>query len=475
MPPRSRTDAPPTTPSKEVVVRFERGTLVVEGLAEDFRLESAVELRYDPRSACHRTYAFAYAPLMRELGELGFSLVDRARAYQNLEFSGERLRAPRGYQSEALTAWLAQKGRGVVVLPTGAGKTQVGLMAIASRARSTLVVAPTLELVRQWYELLVAAFGQPVGVVGGGQFDVQPLTVITYDSAHLHQENLGARFGLLIFDEVHHLPSHSYRLAASLSLAPYRLGLTATFERADALEAELSSLVGPVVYERDITELEGEYLAEYDTQRVVVELSERERAEYDEARGLYLGFVRRHQIRMGSPRGWSEFIRLSARSREGRLAFEAYRRQRTLAVCAEAKLVVLGELLFRHRRDRAIIFTLDNATAYEISSRFLVPTITHQTRVRERAAVLSAFADGRLGVVVTSRVLNEGVDVPEANVAVVVSGTGSVREHVQRLGRILRPKNGKRAILYEIVAKGTGEQSTSERRREHVAYRSREC
>src|SRR5207244_10784528 len=102
-------------------------------------------------------------------------------------------------------------------------------------------------------------------------------------------------------------------------------------------------------------------------------------------------------------------------------------------------------------------FPEDNATAYAISRRFLLPVITHQTKVRERSAILAALADGSYGAVVTSKVLNEGVDVPDANVAVVISGSGSVREHVQRLGRILRKRDGKRAVLYELVTSNSAE------------------
>lgn len=433
------------------------------------------DLRWDKRSECHRAPAFRYAEIVRELSLHKYAIEDNARAYLTLSLADRTHRQPRPYQVEALKAWLANKGRGIVVLPTGSGKSQVAIMAISDRGRSALVVAPTLELVRQWYELLRTTFGVEVGVVGGGEFVVHPLTVTTYDSAHLHQSSFGARFGVVIFDEVHHLPSPSYKLAAKFSLAPFRMGLTATPERADGAEDELSEVVGPIVYRRDITELSGEYLAEYDTERLVVELSATERAEYDEARATYLAFVRQQGIRMGGPSGWNDFVRTAARSREGRRAFDAYQRQRTLAVAAGAKLELLEELLVRHRTDRALVFTLDNATAYAISRRFLVPAITHHTKVRERSRVLQAFSSGVYGTVVTSRVLNEGVDVPDANVAIVVSGTGSVREHVQRLGRILRPRDGKRAILYEIVSAGTAEQSTSERRREHAAYRGRPC
>ena len=148
-----------------------------------------------------------------------------------------------------------------------------------------------------------------------------------------------------------------------------------------------------------------------------------------------------------------------------------YRTQRKLAFAASAKLDYLEHLLFVHRRDRAILFTQDNATAYEVSRRFLVPAITHQTKVKERSHLLAGLAAGEYGAIVTSKVLNEVVDVPSANVAVVLSGSGSVREHVQRLGRILRKKEGKRATLYELVTSDTGETFTSDRRRDHSAYR----
>jgi len=117
-----------------------------------------------------------------------------------------------------------------------------------------------------------------------------------------------------------------------------------------------------------------------------------------------------------------------------------------------------------------LLFTDRNDAAYELSRRFLVPVITHQTKVTERSAILQGFGDGTYNAIVTSRVLNEGVDMPDASVGIVISGSGSVREHVQRLGRILRKKGDKRAVLYEIVAGGTAEEHTSRRRRDHGAY-----
>ncbi len=452
-----------------VELTFMSGTLEIRDAPPAFALPEACA--FDPRTRCHRAPASAYADVVRALVAAKVPYDDRARRYEELAHGARVHREPRPYQTEALAAWRHARGRGVVVLPTGAGKSHVAVLAIDDRKRNALVVAPTLDLVRQWYDLLTSTFGMHVGVVGGGEHDVQPLTVTTYDSAHLHMDHLGARFGLVVFDECHHLPSSAYAMAALACLAPFRLGLTATPERADGRDAELTRLIGPVVYRKDIVELSGNWLADYDVEHVAIELSPDERAAYDEERRIYRDFVASHGIHMASPSGWNDFIRMSSQSADGRRAMLAYRRQRALAFAAPAKLDYVGHLLHVHRRDRSILFTQDNATAYAISRRFLVPAITHQTKVRERSSILAGLGDASLNAVVTSKVLNEGVDVPDANVAIVISGSGSVREHVQRLGRVLRKRDGKRAVLYELVTAKTSEEHTSERRREHSAYR----
>src|SRR5262249_31617820 len=175
-------------------------------------------------------------------------------------------------------------------------------------------------------------------------------------------------------------------------------------------------------------------------------------------------------ISMGSMQGWQRFIQETCRSPEGRAAFLAYREQKRIALAAPAKLHMLETLLERHAGARILIFTADNATVYQIARRYLVPAITHQTKTRERQQILQRFHSGEYTVLVTSQVLNEGVDVPAANVGIILSGTGSVREHVQRLGRLLRKHGDKQALLYEVVARGTAEEFTSERRRQHHAY-----
>lgn len=448
-------------------LHFQDGTLLVEGATLE---ELPSGFRWDERTRRPRGRAHLYGDVIYKAISEKIEYTDNAATWKPLDTPQGTERQPRQYQSEAVQAWINNKRKGVICLPTGAGKTFVAEMCIARTKRPTLIVAPTLDLVGQWYDRLKTVFQQEVGILGGGHHEILPLTVTTYDSMHLYLAQYGARFCCLIFDEVHHLPAPAYLEATKGSLAPFRLGLTATLEREDGREALLQSLVGPVVYRKEITELSGNFLADYETERVMVPLSDRERQEYDAHRKAYTDFIEAKKINMRGG-GWNEFIKVAARSKEGRAAFLGHRQAKMIAQGAAGKIEMVDRLLQRHRGQRMIIFTNDNLTAYQISSLFLIPCITHQTKIKERRHLISKFTDGSLPVLVTSRVLNEGVDLPSAEVAIVMSGTGTVREHVQRLGRILRPSAGKQAVLYELVAQDTAEEYTSRRRRRHDAYK----
>lgn len=452
-------------------LEFQGGTLLLRYRGPLPDLLGVPDCQWDERVGCYRTPAYRYRDLLTAAREQRIPCHDRARAYSKIELTQRVSRDPFPHQEAALRAWLEGGRRGVVVLPTGAGKSYVAILAILRTGRSALVVVPTLDLMSQWFATLQAAFDREVGLIGGGYYEVLDLTVTTYDSAYLHMERLGHRFGLVIFDECHHLPGPAYAQAAQCCLAPYRLGLTATPEREDGQHVWLTDLIGPIVFRQDIPDLAGVYLAEYEVVSLHVELTAAERAAYVQARQEYLQFLREQGIQMNRPQGWGRFIAASCRSAEGRRAFQAYRLQKEIALAAPAKLRLLEALLHRHVWDQVLVFTHDNGTVYTISQRFLVPAITHQTPLKERREILEGFNRGEYGVIVTSRVLNEGVDIPAANVAVILSGTASVREHVQRLGRILRRAEGKRAVLYEIVTRGTAEENVSERRRMHHAYR----
>ncbi len=467
----------PQPSTRPASIRFEAGTVVVDGVEEPVRAElialgAVVDERVGALRARADRYRELFACLHRAARESGGEVDDAARAYGALSLRFRNQREPRDYQKEAIAAWVEAGRRGQVVLPTGAGKTFVAQLAIHAVQRSALVVVPTLDLMHQWYDGLLGALDvDEIGLLGGGYHDVRDVTVSTYDSFAIHAPRLGNRFGLLVFDECHHLPAPGYLAATEACLAPFRLGLTATPERDDGRDALLDEKVGPIVYRRGIRDMAGGFLADYDVERIAVTLNDEELERYTVARETYSSFVRSRGIRMSSRDGWARFIQLSAQSPAGRDAMRAYREQRRVALMCRAKLDLVEHLVAQHADERVLVFTNDNPSVYELSRRLLIPAITHQTPVKERREILQRFRDGTYRVVVTAKVLNEGVDVPEASVAIVLSGSGSVREHVQRLGRVLRPAKGKRAQLYEVITQATVEEFVSERRREHDAYR----
>jgi superfamily II DNA or RNA helicase len=459
----------PVMEASETVLNFDRGTLLLSGAPAEV-LADLPGSQFDARVNGFRAEARYYRAIVERLRQAHLPYRDDARAFQVTPWHIRATREPYPHQVEAVRTWQQQGSRGVVVLPTGTGKTFLAILAIHHTARPALIVTPTIDLLNQWHAELVAAFAVPVGMLGGGSLEIQPLTVTTYDSAYIHLERWGNRFGLLVFDECHHLPGPTFMMSAIGSLAPFRLGLTATPERADGQQVLLTDLIGPIVYRREIKELSGDYLAGYRVEKVLVNLAPETQQRYQQARERFRGFVDRQGIRLGTPAGWQRFIQAAARSSEGRAAFQAYLEQKRLAQAAPEKLLVLDQLLARHRRDRILIFTYDNATVYQLARKHLVPAITHQTKAKERQLILERFHAGVYPVIVTSQVLNEGVDVPAANVGIILSGSGSVREHVQRLGRLLRKQPDKQALLYEVIAAGTAEEFTSQRRRQHDAY-----
>jgi superfamily II DNA or RNA helicase len=447
---------------------FDSGTLVLLDPPVDF--QPPVYFHWDARVDRWRAQAVHYRSIIEECQRSEVEYRNSAPAYRTLSLVSRLTPIPHPFQNESLQAWKEAGQRGVVVLPTGAGKSYVGQMAIEAVQRSTLVVAPTIDLMNQWYDLLCAAFGEEVGLIGGSYYEIQELTVTTYASAYNTMDRLGSRWGLVIFDECHHLPGAMYSHAAEMCLAPYRLGLTATPERSDGRHMLLDELIGPQVYAKGIKELAGDYLADYVVERIKVTLTPEEEEEYRQARSTFYNFVVDHGIVLDGLAGWHRFLRESAVSRKGRQALLAHQRAKKLALGTEAKLRTLDFLLKKHARERMLIFTSDNDTVYAISAAFLIPAITHQTATKERKAILEGFNRGEYLALATSKVLNEGVNVPEASVAVILSGSGSIREHVQRLGRVLRQREGKQAVLYEVVTAGTVEETMSRRRRRHDAY-----
>ncbi|MHC1610732.1 MAG: DEAD/DEAH box helicase family protein [Candidatus Methanospirareceae archaeon] len=441
-----------------ITLRFEKGTLVVKS---NFKLPHTV---WDTRSGCYRCLPIFYRDLIEYL------------KLSKLEYEDTVLNLPpmphlkcnvtlRDYQRDALHTWLRTRN-GVLVLPTGAGKTVIGIKAISVLNVPTLVVVPTLELVKQWKEELESEFGLEIGTYSGEAHVLKPITVSTYDTAYLRAEELGNRFLLLLFDEVHHLPSPGYMKIAEIFVAPYRLGLTATYEREDGRHKELERLVGGKVYEIEVDTLKGKHLAEYTTRKIVTDLTDEERKEYEKYHAVFTDFLRAKHIVLRSPRDFQRFVMRTGRDPKAREALIARNRARRIALNSRSKLRAISEILEKHFGERIIIFTEHNSLVYVISKEFLIPAITHATQKDERAEILDNFRTGKYKTIVTSKVLEEGIDVPEASVGVILSGSGSKREYKQRLGRILRKKEGKLAVLYEIVSKGTTEIGISRRRKD---------
>jgi superfamily II DNA or RNA helicase len=398
-------------------------------------------------------------------------------------------RDPHDYQLEALAAWHNAGRWGSIVLPTGAGKTFVATQAIAQTAVTTLVVVPTIDLLHQWYAWLVNAFPgtAPIGVWYGQEKEARPITITTYPSAWTHAETFGDQFKLIIFDEIHHLPTPSWHEIALICAAPFRLGLTATYpdEKDEAGRRSASSfilhpsslleeLVGPVVYRKVIDDLTGQQLADYRTERIRIDLTPAERAAYDQSYAAYTGYMREANLRERYGAGWwDELTRRSAHDGRARHAKVAELKLKEIVHQAQGKLDILDQLLLTHRDQPMLIFTAHNRFAYQVARRYLIPVITHQTQAAERKAILDAFRAGSYRAIVTSKVLNEGVDVPEAKVAVVLGGSASAREYVQRLGRVLRKRGNAQAILYEVIARHTVDERIARQRQAGVKYHVR--
>ncbi|WP_173644905.1 DEAD/DEAH box helicase family protein [Pyrococcus kukulkanii] len=435
---------------------YEKGTIRIEGQVY------VPHAKWDPRCKCYRALAYRYRDIVEFLTQENIEFEDHvfdnaipSPVYDDVEFE------LRDYQVEAVERWMKGK-KGIIVLPTGSGKTIIAMEIIRRLSLSTLVVVPTLALLEQWKERL-SIFGE-VGEFSGKKKELKPITVTTYDSAYINAETLGDKFFLMVFDECHHLPSEAYRNIAQMSAAPYRLGLTAFPERADNLHTLLPDLIGPVVYMRRTSELK-EYLAPYEVVRIRVPLTKEEREEYRKQYGIYKKYVEESGIKIRDVEDFQRIIMKTGVDNKAFKALRALERARQIAMGSRRKIEKLREILERHRGEKIIIFTRYNSLVYEISRRFLIPAITHKTDKKEREEILRKFRKGEYKAIVSSQVLDEGIDVPDASVGVIISGTGSPRELVQRLGRILRPAPGKeKATLYELITPGTSEVHIAKRR-----------
>ncbi len=456
--------------SSNARLSFSAGTLTLERASRAFA-ESLLPPEtwvWDARASLWRCDALQY-PKLRERMAMGrWPLTDDVPLWKPVSWPKSELHTLRADQEAAVAGWMKTK-RGVVVMPTGTGKTEVALTIMRQAAVSTLVVAPVRDLMYQWHRRILQGLGFDAGVIGDNTYRVRPISVTTYDSACIHMERLGQMFGLLVFDECHHLPGAIRRDAARMSAAPYRLGLTATPERTDGKHSDLDWLIGPLAYEMKLSEARGKVLAEYEVARIPVHLSDEEQQRYDELSQQVRQFVA--DRRQNDPSfTWETLCADSGKDPEARRALRAFRMKQAIEDRAEEKLRVLEDLFRLHAGSPVIVFAGSNAMAREVSKRFLIPCLLAHCGKAERLEVLTGLQAGTYPALVCNQVLDEGVDLPEVKVAVVIGGMASTKQARQRLGRILRKSGNARAMLYEVVCADTNESKRSRQRRSHETY-----
>ncbi|GAA1490054.1 DNA repair helicase XPB [Brachybacterium sacelli] len=416
---------------------------VLEEISRTRRIQGMLGARLDEETVV--VHPSERGALKQALLKLGWPAEDQA-GYVDGEAHAIALREDdwslRPYQNEAVDGF-RHGGSGVVVLPCGAGKTLVGAGAMAAMGRTTLILVTSTVSARQWKDELLARTTlteDEIGEYSGATKEVRPVTIATYqvltmkrNGVHPHLELMSARdWGLIIYDEVHLLPAPVFRMTADLQ-ARRRLGLTATLVREDGREGEVFSLIGPKRYDAPWKDIEAQgYIAPADCTEVRVAMPADDRMAYAMA--------------------------------------EAEDRPR-LGAAHPAKIGVVRSVAQRHQGEPMLVIGQYLDQLEEIATQLEADLITGQTPVRRRQELFAAFRTGEVSRLVVSKVANFSVDLPEASVAVQVSGAfGSRQEEAQRLGRLLRPKaDGRAAHFYTVVMRDTQDQDYAAHRQRFLA------
>ncbi|MEM1526782.1 MAG: DEAD/DEAH box helicase [Ignisphaera sp.] len=425
-------------------------------------------IKYDPHQKAFKLvkpmYLFEVIDILRNRDIIvrnETNIDERAPLPLKIKFLGKL----RDYQLEALDAWRKNGFKGVIALPTGTGKTVIAVAALAELNVRTLVVTYTKEQMFQWGEKIASFTDVPKGLIGyfySSEKRVLPITIVTYQSAYRYIDMLAPYFSFIIVDEVHHLPADKFRYIAENMFARYRLGLSATVIREDGRHVELFPLMGGIVYSKAMAELaEKGYIAPFTVETVKVSLTAEEKKRYKELLEKYKKLV--------GGRTFEEVLEEAKRGNPRALEAVKIRTElRMLVHNAQEKLKAVEQIVAKEleQGSRILVFTQYVEQAKQIAERlntyYIVGELDESTRRRR----LEAFKHGAAKVLVLTTVGDEGIDVPDANVGVIVAGTSSKRQFIQRLGRLLRPIPGKQAKLYEIIVKGTFEEAESRKRKE---------
>jgi superfamily II DNA or RNA helicase len=439
----------PGAPQNKIAVAFDRGTIVVRGA------ERPPHVLWDPRSGVYRAPALAYGRVRVWAEECGAPWLDLVAPLERKLPCPIRRLELRPYQEDALRSFVTLGRGGVVSMPTGSGKTRVALAAIAEAGVATVILCPTRALVAQWARCLAEVYGGPIGIASDGEHTTEAITVMTFESAYRHLDRVGASFGMVVVDEAHHFGSGARMEALECLTATRRLGLSATPPAAGSdAQRRLELLIGPVVFELRVAALVGSHLAPLTHIHLPVTLDEGERAAYSAGWEPFASALRALR-RVNRAASYDDLMRDLGASPEGRRILSEARAAEDIALFPRAKAALVSRLLDRHGSDRALVFVARTKDAYAIARADFVPAITGETSARERQGILAGLCDGKLRAIVSARVLNEGVDLPDAEIAVLVAGRLGGRELVQRVGRVLRPKEGKRATVYTLATHDT--------------------
>ncbi|WP_404443041.1 DEAD/DEAH box helicase [Microbacterium marinum] len=434
-----------------VIERDDEGTLILRSTDAAVLAEIARNRRIQPLLISHPTPdtyvidAWARGQIKQELLKIGWPAEDHAGFTPGtpheieLHEDGWSLRP---YQRKAVDIF-SEGGSGVVVLPCGAGKTLVGAAAMADTKTTTLILVTNTVSARQWRDELLKRTSltpEEIGEYSGQSKEVKPVTIATYQiltakrkGEYAHLALLDALdWGLIVYDEVHLLPAPVFKLTADLQ-ARRRLGLTATLVREDGREGDVFSLIGPKRFDAPWKEIEAQgFISPAVCYEVRIDLSASDRLEY-------------------------------AASADD----ERYR----LAATAHAKIDVVRDLVAKHEGEQILVIGQYLDQIDVLSDALGAPKITGSTPVDEREELFDAFRHARIPVLVVSKVANFSIDLPDASVAIQVSGSfGSRQEEAQRLGRLLRPKsNGHKASFYTLIARDTVDQDFAQNRQRFLA------